>query len=299
MLTVFEHTEGLSHGFLVLRTLEGKTLADGELIQIPHGARVTNHLVFRFKDGSIHDETTVFSQNRNFRLLNYYLVQKGPAFPHPIQVSIDTSKRRVAIHYTEDGKERVTTDRVEMPPDIANGVILTLLKNIQPDAPQTKVSMLAATPKPQLVKLAITPQGEEPFSIGDSSRRATHYIIKIEIGGVKGLLAPLLGKQPPDSHVWILEGEAPTFVKSEGPLYLGGPIWRIELTSPVWPAGPPADSMRGRSSVQRSHPNPDRRGRRQGGPPSGRTRSVTFCRHRAIRGAACLRPSHGLKLWWF
>jgi len=27
---------------------------------------------------------------------------------------------------------------------------------------------------------------------------------------------------------WILEGEAPAFLKFEGPLYEGGPIWRIE-----------------------------------------------------------------------
>ena len=66
---------------------------------------------------------------------------------------------------------------------------------------------------------------------------ATHYVVKVEIGGVSGLLAPLLGKQPPDTQVWILPGEAPAFVKSEGPLYLGGPLWRIELTSPVWPRG--------------------------------------------------------------
>jgi len=50
-----------------------------------------------------------------------------------------------------------------------------------------------------------------------------------------GLVAPLVGKQPADTHVWILGGEAPAFVKSEGPLYVGGPIWRIELASPIWP----------------------------------------------------------------
>jgi hypothetical protein len=102
--------------------------------------------------------------------------------------------------------------------------------------------MVVFTPKPQLVRLAITPQGEEAFSIGGSSRKATHYVAKVEIGGAAGLVATLLGKQPSDSHVWILGGEAPAFVKSEGPLYLGGPIWRIELTSPVWTAMQPADS---------------------------------------------------------
>jgi hypothetical protein len=59
-------------------------------------------------------------------------------------------------------------------------------------------------------------------------------IIKVEIGGVAGLVSSLVGKQPQDTHVWILGGDAPAFVKLEGPLYQGGPTWRIEPTSPVW-----------------------------------------------------------------
>jgi len=238
------HTEGLVHGFLVLRTLEGSTLADGDLIQVARGDRVTSRLVFRFKDGSVHDETAIFSQRHNFRLLNDHLVQKGPAFQHPIEVSIDGSTGQVTVRNADDDgkeKEKVVTDHLDLPPDVANGLVLTLLKNIRSDALQTKVSMVAATPKPRMVKLAITPQGEEPFSIGGSSRKATHYVVKVEIGGAAGLVAPLLGKQPPDTHVWILGGEAPAFVKSEGPLYFGGPIWRIELVSPVWPRLPAVD----------------------------------------------------------
>ena len=77
--------------------------------------------------------------------------------------------------------------------------------------------------------------GAEPFNTGGASHKATHYVVKIEIGGLAGLVAPLVGKQPPDSSVWVLGGDAPAFVKSEGPLHLGGPIWRIELVSPTWP----------------------------------------------------------------
>jgi hypothetical protein len=113
--------------------------------------------------------------------------------------------------------------------------MFTLLKNIRPDAPGTTLSMVVATPKPRLVKVVITSQGEDSFSTGGSSRKAIHYVVKVDIGGVTGLVAPLIGKKPPDTHVWILGGEAPAFVKSEGPLYLGGPTWRIELASPVWP----------------------------------------------------------------
>jgi hypothetical protein len=122
-----------------------------------------------------------------------------------------------------------------LPVDVANGMVLTLLKNARPDAPPRSVGFVAATPKPRLVKLAISTAGEEPFTTGGTARKATHYVLKVDIGGLTGVVAPLLGKQPPDSHVWILGGEAPAFVKSEQPLYNEGPVWRIELTSPVWP----------------------------------------------------------------
>jgi hypothetical protein len=163
------------------------------------------------------------------------VVEKGPAFKLAMETSIDTSTGEVSIRYKDkDGKEQVETERLELPPNVANGLIFTLLKNIDPSVPETTLSMVAATPKPRLVKLAVTPQGEEPFSIGGARRKAMHYVVKIEIGGVAGLVAPLVGKKPPDTHVWILGGEAPAFVKFEGPLYFGGPVWRIELASPVW-----------------------------------------------------------------
>lgn len=231
---VVRHAEGLVHGFLILTTLDGTPLADGDLIQTSRGDRVTTRLVFHFKDGSIHDETAVYSQRQRFRLMTNHLVQKGPTFPQPLEMSIDGSSGRVTVRYADDGKQKLETERIKAPPDLANGFILTLLKNVQTGAPPKTVSLIAATPKPRLVKLAIMAAGDEPFSTGGSARKAMHYVLKVEIGGISGVLAPLLGKQPPDSHVWILGGEAPAFVKSEQPLYLGGPLWRIELVSPVW-----------------------------------------------------------------
>jgi hypothetical protein len=233
------HAEGLVHGFLSLKTLDGTPLADGDLIQTSRGDRVTTRLVFHFKDGSIHDEIAVYSQRQRFRLITNHLVQKGPAFPQPLEMSIDGSSGLVTVRYADEGKQKVETKRIEVPPDLANGVILTLLKNVGSAPPKT-ISLVAATPKPRLVRLAITGAGDEPFSTGGVTRKATHYVLKVEIGGISGVLAPLVGKQPPDSHVWILGGEAPAFVKSEQPLYLGGPLWRIELVSPVWPRTGPA-----------------------------------------------------------
>ena len=225
------HTEGLMHGFLVLRTLDGKALADGQMTQDARGDRVNTHLIFRFKDGSLYEDTAVYSQRGTFRLFSDHLIQKGPSFKQPVDTFIDASTGQVKVHYTEQGKEKIVAQRLELPPDVANGLLFTLVKDIKPSVPQTTVSLVAATPKPRLVKLAILPQGEEPFTIGSFHHKAMHYVVKVEIGGVTGFLARLMGKQPADTHVWVLGGEAPAFVKLEGPLYVGGPVWRIQLAS--------------------------------------------------------------------
>jgi hypothetical protein len=235
------YTEGVLHGFLALRTLDGTLVASGDLIQFARGAQVTAEVVFHFKDGSLHDETTIFSQRDRFRLVSYHLVQKGPTFPRQLDMTIRADSGQVTVRYKdEDGKEKIEDEHLDLPADLANGMMIVLLKNVGAKNLPPTVSYVAATPKPRLVKLALSAAGVDSFSIAGASRRATHYAIKPEIGGVAGLLAPILGKQPPDNHVWIFGGPAPAFVKSEGPLYLGGPSWRIELTSPVWPGTRPA-----------------------------------------------------------
>jgi hypothetical protein len=230
------HSEGIVHGFLALRTASGATIADGDLIQLARGTRVTSRLAFHFKDGSLQEETVVFSQQGHFQLISDHLVQKGPAFPLPVDMFIDATGGEVTVHYAGDhGERKEAGEHMNLPPDLANGLVLTLLKNANPKAPPKSLSFVAATPRPRLIKLAVTSVKEEPFVTGGQHRIAVHYVLRVEIGGFTGILARLFGRQPPDSHVWILGGEAPAFVKSEQPLYPSGPVWRIELVSPVWP----------------------------------------------------------------
>lgn len=229
------YAEGEVHGFLTLRTLDGALIAGGDLIQANHGGRVTSELAFHFKDGSLQDETTVFSQAGRLQLLSDHLVQKGPTFKHPVDVAINATTGLVTVHSQDDnGKEKVETETLKVPPDLVNGMVPILLKNIAPGTQSTSASMIVATPKPLLVTLAIRAEGEDSFSTGGISHKATRYDVKVDIHGVRGVLAPLVGKQPPDTHIWVLGGSSPAFVKSEGPACEGCPIWRTELTSPVW-----------------------------------------------------------------
>jgi hypothetical protein len=225
-------TQGTFHGFLVLKTVEGTTLATGDLIQVAHGDQVTSRLIFHFRDGSLDDETTVFSQHKVFQLISDHHVQRGPSFPKPLDMLVNAATGEITYH-DPDGK--TTKHHLDLEPDISNGLPLALLLNLLPTTPPIRLSMVAPTSKPRLIHIVITPEGKDPLSIGGIRHQATSYRIKVELGGVTGLVAPVVGKQPSDLHVWILEGEAPAFVKEEGQFYEGGPIWRIELVSPVFP----------------------------------------------------------------
>ena len=230
------HPQGLLRGFLVLRAQDGTILASGDLHQFAKGSQITNQLVFRFKDGSLQEETTVFAQRGNFRLLSYRLVQKGPAFHRQTDMRVNASKGHVTIRYTDDeGKEKIAEERLKLPDDVANGLVPTLLNNVDPKAAKMTVSMVVSTPKPRLVKLELSPAGEDSFTNAGAPHKAMVYVGKIEIGGISGVIAPIVGKQPPDTRFWMMGGPAPGFLKSEGPLCDGCPIWRIELSSPVWP----------------------------------------------------------------
>jgi len=227
------YREGSVHGFLSLSTLEGKLLASGDLIQKVHGDRIEVRTTFHFKDGSLDDEQAVFSQRGNFKLISDHHVQKGPAFPTPMDVMIEAATGQVTVRYEDDHKEKVESEHLDLSPDVANGVLLSLLKNVPSESNQMKFDYVAATPKPRLVHLNVTREGEATFDIVGAEHKATHFRLKVEIGGISGAIAPLVGKQPKDIEVWILQGDIPAFARLQGSLYPEGPEWIIQLAAPT------------------------------------------------------------------
>lgn len=229
------HAEGTLHGFLALSTQEGKILADGDLIEVVRGDHVKTHLTFHFKDGSLDDEVAEYTQRGVFRLISDHHIQKGPYFPHPLDMTIDVAKGIVVVRAPgKDGKDEVSTSKMKMPADLYNGLVIPVIKNISPDAGETKVSMIVAAPKPRLVTLNMMPMAPGTFYLAGIPRKATVYEIKIEIGGLAGIIAPVIGKQPPNISIEILRGELPAFLRESGPLFEGGDILTISLIGPTW-----------------------------------------------------------------
>jgi hypothetical protein len=208
-------------------------IGHGELVQFPRGEKVENRLTVAFDDGSLYDETVIFTQVRVFRLRRYELRQEGPSFPEASHVSFDADGRYRARVRTAGGEDEVDEGRTDVPPDVYNGLTSTLLKNLATGA-TAEVHQLAFTPKPRLLDVRLVPAGDEKFVLGKEGRIATRYRIELSVSGVAGVAAMAIGKDPPDVHYWIARGPAPTFVRFEGPLTADGPVWRAELGAPRW-----------------------------------------------------------------
>lgn len=101
-----------------------------------------------FQRRLIDDESTILFQHLTFprkrppraetpslSRVNYF-----SAFPHPMDVSIHASTGQIQIRSTEGGKDKVETHHLGLPPDLANGVILALMKNMKRWGPHMSVA---------------------------------------------------------------------------------------------------------------------------------------------------------------
>lgn len=230
--------EGATHGFLVLRTQGGQILAQGDLLEAARGAEIHKTTVFRFSDGSLFEETVVFSQQGFYTLQSYKLDQHGPAFTEDTLISLEraTGKYRAETNDHKGGPPKVLEGTLDLPPDVYNGMIPTVVKDIPKGAGET-IHFVAFTPEPRLIQLEITPSGEQKVMVGKAAMTAVHFVLKPLLGAWLRIFATVLGRVPPDGHVWIIDSDVPAFVGFEGQLFSTNPVWRIDLLSPARPFG--------------------------------------------------------------
>lgn len=227
-------TEGSVHGFLELRTADGVLLAPGDLTQVVRDRRIESRMVFHFPDSSVFEETVAFSQHGVFAMQTYHLVQSGPAFANDIDATLSRSGAYVVTARSHrHGKAKRYAGSLDLPPDISNGMVITIAKNLSAHDTET-VHIVAFTPRPRLIRLQLAPSGSQRVLIGQHAETAVTFALQPRLGVLLGVFARVTGQLPPDSHAWIVGGDSPAFVRFEGPLY-SGPVWRIDLTSPRWP----------------------------------------------------------------
>lgn len=215
---------------MVARSDTGKILAQVEFTQDVQGDEVTMRLTYHFWDGSIDDETSTYRQQGTFQLVRDHHIQKGPFFTRPIDFTVEAATG-IATSSTADGngKIHVESEHIDLPEDLANGFVGTLLLNVPPNTAPFRVGMLAPFGGGRLIRILISPEGEQPFQAAGQTLKATVFRIHPELGGILGLLAELVGLEPKDVMVWVLEGEQPEVVRVVGQLGGYGPVVSSEL----------------------------------------------------------------------
>jgi hypothetical protein len=223
-----------AHGLFVVRSLNGKEIGKGDLTETLDGRRVRAKLTLNFNDGSLYEETTRFTQDGVFHVLDYHLSQRGPSFKETLEMTVDVGRGLVTVRCF-DGQEgacknRVWTRHMRIPADLANGIVPLVVRNISPDTTRVQVSMIVATPEPKLVHLSISPAALQKFPFNGAKLETTRYELTVDPGGMLGPFIKITGRQAPPSFLWMLHEKVPSFLMVQQS-FIDGPVCRIERAS--------------------------------------------------------------------
>jgi hypothetical protein len=214
----------------VARSEAGKIIARAEFTETVQGDEVTMRLTYRFVDGSIDDETTTYTQQGTFRLVRNHHIQNGPFFAMPVDLTVEAATGMATSRTTDkDGKIHVESAHIDLPDDLANGFVGTVLVNVAHDTKPFRVGILAPVGSGRLIRILVSPEGEQPFLADGKTLKATVFRIHPELGGILGVIAKLLGLLPKDVMVWVQEGVQPAVVRVVGQLGGFGPVVSSEL----------------------------------------------------------------------
>jgi hypothetical protein len=134
-------------------------------------------------------------------------LQKRPFFTKPIDFTIEAATGIVTSRTVDkNGKMHVDRKHMTLPDDLANGMVGTLLLNVPLNKRPFRVGMLAPVGGGRLVPLLITPEDEQTILLVGRSLKAAVFRVHPELGGFVSMIARLIGMQPKDVVVWILEG---------------------------------------------------------------------------------------------
>jgi hypothetical protein len=224
------HIQRPMHRFTVARSEAGTILATGEFSQVVQGDEVTMRLTYHFVDGSIDDETTTYRQEGTFRLVRNHHIQKGPFFAKPIDFAVDAATGTATTRTPDkNGKIHAESEHMDMLDDLRNGFVGTLLLNVPQNTMPFRVGMLVPVGGWRLIRLLISRDGDQPFHEAGKTLKATVFRIHPELGGIVGVIARLIGLQPKDVMVWVLECDDPAVVKIVGQLGGYGPVVNSDL----------------------------------------------------------------------
>jgi hypothetical protein len=180
---------------------------------------------------------------------SYRLRQRGPISTEDTEISLERATRtyRVKTKAHKNGQEKVPEGTLDLPPNVYNGMVLTIAKNLPKGASET-VHMVAFTPAPRLIKLEVTPVDEHKALIGDLTKPAIHYLLQASARKLAQALRHVARSRATGLSGLDRHRRGAGIREVRGATYATGPVWRVEVTSPRGPTSrggllPPAEAF--------------------------------------------------------
>jgi hypothetical protein len=239
--------EGTLRGFPVVRTPDGRAIADGSLIQSIENGKLHAQAVYDFRDGRRIREETVLEQHPLLRQLSWsWEEQRGKDVVRSYSVDLTTGHATVRKH----GSDGVDSwdDHLDGTKGAFVGVgFMYAVKNLTQrldDGEKIGLTAVVFTPKPRTVTVTISRDEVGELTMAGRKLPAERYVIHPEVPWIARLFV-----KAPDQYLWFYRPPPPMFLRADIPLAEpNDPMIRIELI-------PGAESR----AVGRAPPPPRRR----------------------------------------
>ena len=203
---------GTLHGFPSLSDAAGNLLADGELEQTLDGARLRVRLRWSFRDGRTAIEEDEFEVGAHLVQRRFSWAESRGGIEQRRFTADLGARRAVAIQLGEDGKERRDEAKLDLPAGGAfagYGTALAVSQLGLGAGSAAELGFVAFTPKPRLVVLRVSRDGEEAILAAGREIPCDRFTLHPEVGWLVRLVA-----HPKDAHLWFTHASPPALVRA-------------------------------------------------------------------------------------
>jgi hypothetical protein len=220
--------EGTLRGFPIVRSMDGRAIADGALVQVLENGNLRAEGIYQFHDGRQVREVTVLEQNPRLRQLSWsWEERRGDDVVRSYAVDLTTGHATVRKR-TKDGWD-TWDEHLDGTAGAFVGVgFMYAIKNLTERLDRgEKIELTAVvfTAKPRTVTVSISRDQVGDLTMGGRKLPAERYVIHPEVPWIARLFV-----KAPDQYLWFYRPVPPMFLRADIPLAEpSDPMIRIEL----------------------------------------------------------------------
>jgi hypothetical protein len=220
--------EGAARGFPAMRTLDGKSIGDGDFVQWLERGQLHIRIVYRSAEGRI-EERAVFRQRPQLiqEAWSWRELRQGK-LQRQFEVDFNTGKAVAKKH--DAGQLQEWSDTIDIEPGrtfAGFGFSLAIkgLRKQMVAGQRTELRAVGFTPKPKAVGVDVSFAGVERLPMAGRVVAGDHFVIHAKI---PWFAEPFI--DVPDTHLWLTRPPVVSFLRWEGPLAEpDDPLVRVDL----------------------------------------------------------------------